>query len=169
MVPPPAEPKNVPSAEEWAQYEAALGCAFPSDYKQIIQTYGDGFFGDWIRLRHPREIIDICKRSGEFWSIVTEFWEDEEFVIYPESEGLLACGHDDGNSQFAWSTKGSPDQWTLINFDNGFSEGSHVFLSVRWHELLVGWFSGTITNPEVGNQWYPEDVEPMQERFFRQS
>ena len=168
LVPPPAEPKNVPSAEEWVQYEAALGSAFPSDYKQIINTYGEGWFAGWLMLSLPKTIIDNMQPLGELLGMTMSRWESP-YSFYPRENGLLHCGTDDGNSFFTWKTLGPPDSWTLINFPNRVYEDSEAILNYSWLELLVGWFSGTITSPEVGNQWYPEDVEPMQERFFRQS
>ena len=167
LVPPPAEPKGVPSAEEWKGYEAAIGCPFPADYKEIFETYGLGWFADWLKLYPPNEIIQSIIPGQSLLELGTCRWENP-CPRFPQAEGILLCGHDDGNSFFAWHTQGSPSQWTLINFDNDFREGSQIALNYSWLTLLVGWFSGEIVNDPSDNEWYPEDIEPTQERFFRQ-
>ncbi|WP_395142486.1 SMI1/KNR4 family protein [Armatimonas sp.] len=168
LVAPPAVPKNVPSVEEWELYEVALGCAFPSDYKQIINTYGNGWFANWIMLSPPKNIVDNLKPLGELLGMSMSRWE-KPYTFYPRENGLMHCGIDDGNSFFTWKTLGPPDSWTLINFPNRPYEGSEAILKCNWLELLVGWFAGTVVNNPSDNEWYPEDVEPTQERFFRQS
>ncbi len=168
LVAPPAVPKNVPSVGEWELYEVALGCAFPSDYKHIINTYGDGWFANWIQICHPSEIAQAAVSQADRFASSMENWGNP-YSIFPKANGILICGGDDGNSLFFWHTQGLPDRWTLINIDNGFAEGPDVLLNYSWLELLVGWFAGEITNSKEGSEWYPEDVKPTQERFFRQS
>ena len=169
LVPPPAVPKNIPTSEEWGQYEVELGCAFPSDYKQIIDTYGVGWFAGWIYLAPPHEILERVKGQPRYLELCLSDW-DEPYALYPNPSGLLFCGIDDGNSFFTWRTEGSSHSWTLINFPNRPYEGSEAILAYTWLELLVGWFRGEIKNPRrgKGNQWYPTDVKPTKERFFKQ-
>lgn len=169
MVPPPSSPRNVPTSEEWEQYEATLGTPFPSDYKQIINTYGEGWFADWIYLAPPKKILERLKCQPSYLELCLSDW-DEPYDLFPVASGLLFCGMDDGNSFFTWQTKGSPDTWTLINFPNRAYEGSEAILNCTWLELLVGWFQGEIKNPRHGrgNQWYPENIRPKKERFFKQ-
>jgi hypothetical protein len=169
LVPPPGVPQNIPTPEEWKHYEAEFGYAFPSDYKQIITIYGEGRFANWIVLVPPRGIASSRNAGYNHLEMGLKNWE-HPYAIFPQNEGLVLCGADDGNSFFAWQMIGLPDQWTLINFDNDFVEGSHVILNYSWLELLVGWFRGEIKNPRRGrgNQWYPSSLRPTQKRFFKQ-
>ncbi|CAM5700953.1 Knr4/Smi1-like domain-containing protein OS=Streptomyces griseomycini OX=66895 GN=FHS37_005303 PE=4 SV=1 [Streptomyces griseomycini] len=66
LCPPPAEP---PPPVDWAQAERALGTALPTDYKQLVETYGDGIFDETIWLLVPGSAHDdsTCtrrRRSG---------------------------------------------------------------------------------------------------------
>lgn len=169
LVTPLSSPRNVPTTEEWEHYEATLGTPFPSDYKQIINTYGEGWFADWIHICHPKSTVKSLEPGKSFLEGSFTTWKIP-YLLYPKPNGLLLCGVDDGNSFFTWRTEGSPDTWTIINFPNRTYEGSQAILNYTLLELLVGWFRGEIKNPRHGrgNQWYPEDIRPKKERFFKQ-
>ena len=162
LVPPPKEPKGVPSAAEWDAFEMQLGSAFPSDYKRLIETYGQGWFADWIQVLLPNEVVPLAPPEQGLLNLGMRHWQNP-YPIFPATGGILWCGRDDGNSFFAWLTEGLPDQWTVINFNNRFIEGYHRPLPLTLTELLAGWFSGELTG-----DWYPEDVNPIKERHFTQ-
>ena len=169
LVPPPAVPKNIPTPEEWERYEVTLGTPFPSDYKQIINTYGIGWFADWILIASPQNIVNSLQPGTSFLEGSFKSWKNP-YLLYPKAGGLLLCGNDDGNSYYTWQTNGLSDTWIIINFPYRTYEDSEAILNYTWLELLVGWFSGEIKNPRrgQGNQWYPEDIHPKKTRFFKQ-
>ncbi|MER6406220.1 hypothetical protein ABT269_22430 [Streptomyces viridosporus] len=45
---------------DWAQAEHALGTALPTDYQQLVETYGDGVFDETIWLPVPDSAYDDC-------------------------------------------------------------------------------------------------------------
>ena len=93
FIPPPPAPFQ--NSGDWSAAEAELGFGFPSDFKDLIHTYGSGeFFGtlgvenplrpwgrDGIRglLASYRELRDACEYT---------------FPLFPESPGLLSWGSD---------------------------------------------------------------------------
>jgi hypothetical protein len=59
LVPPPAHPFNVPTDADWAAAEKELGTPLPEDYKDLVNTYGEGCFSDlYICLFSPRHSLD---------------------------------------------------------------------------------------------------------------
>jgi SMI1-KNR4 cell-wall len=157
----------------WSDIEASLGVTLPEDYKQLINTYGKGWFAGWIHINSPLtkgwdslmsfSMMESVRDSIEnVWAI-----KDTSFgKPFPEPGSLLTLGHDDGNSFFFYLTEGEPNGWKIVNFNNRFVEGYQVILPYTVTELLSGWFEGKIKQKIGGNQWYPEDIKPTKRRFF---
>jgi SMI1-KNR4 cell-wall len=53
LVPPPENPVDNGTPEMWGEVEQSLGFALPEDYKQLINTYGAGWFAGWIHINSP--------------------------------------------------------------------------------------------------------------------
>jgi hypothetical protein len=174
LVPPPEYPVDNGTSEMWAEIEAALSVQLPDDYKQLINTYGAGWFAGWIHINSPLtkrwdSLLDFSLMESVRDSMKQNKWDTTNLnwdKTFPEPGSLLTLGHDDGNSFFFYITEGEPNDWKILNLDNDFTEDGQVILSCGITELLVGWFEGTIQNGVGENQWYPEDIDPTQCRFF---
>ncbi|CAL9667135.1 hypothetical protein SUDANB176_07281 [Streptomyces sp. enrichment culture] len=63
----------------WAgRKPSALGTAPPADYKQLVETYGDGLFDGTIWLLVPDSAYDDCDlhaQTTEWDEILTDLWE----------------------------------------------------------------------------------------------
>lgn len=78
LCPPPADPLP---ALDWPQAERALGTALPADYKQLVETYGDGIFDETIWLLVPDSAYDDCNlhtRTTERHEVLAALWEFED-------------------------------------------------------------------------------------------
>ena len=56
ILPPPPKPKDVGSEAAWTAAEAALGIAYPLDFKEFIATYGSCTIGGAITLINPMSV-----------------------------------------------------------------------------------------------------------------
>lgn len=167
MVPPPTQPVDAGSAEQWPAVEARLGVTLPADYKRLVNVYGAGLFADWVRVFSPFSEPSWLASPDLIGSIAggTEQWKAGPPALFPESGGLLPFAQDDNGNLFCWQTAGPPHEWTVINFESHFIEDYTCYLGCGTTAWLAGWFAGDITAGITG-EWYPEDVEPTEHRFF---
>lgn len=87
LCPPPAD---FPPGVDWAQAERALGAALPADYKQLVETYGDGIFDDTIWLLVPDSAFSECDlhaQTTERDEILADLWEFEAKPRRPAGGG----------------------------------------------------------------------------------
>ena len=120
LCPPPAGPLP---AVDWAQAERALGAALPADYKQLVETYGDGVFDETIWLLVPDSAYDKCNlhaQTTERDGVLAGLWEVGE----EKPAGLLEAGA----RILPWAFEGltgaflywlvrpgqQPDEWTVL-------------------------------------------------------
>jgi hypothetical protein len=75
---------------DWPRAERALGSALSADYKQLVETSGDGIFDETIWLLVPDSAFDECDlhaQTMERDEILGTLWEFED-----KSVGLLETG-----------------------------------------------------------------------------
>lgn len=53
LIPPPAQPRNVPTDVHWSRVEAGRGVRLPVDYKEFLSTYGEGRVGEFVDIFVP--------------------------------------------------------------------------------------------------------------------
>ncbi|MGW7329180.1 hypothetical protein ACWGIU_11445 [Streptomyces sp. NPDC054840] len=88
--PPPQRPDV-----DWAQIEARMGTRLPSDYKRMVETFGEGAFDAYLHLNR-------------------EPWTDSK------EDGLLVWAGTEHKNLYCWQTDdGDPDHWpvTMQTFD----------------------------------------------------
>ncbi|MFD6417943.1 hypothetical protein [Streptomyces sp. NPDC060194] len=82
----PAERPDV----DWAGLEARLGSRLPSDYKRMVETFGEGAFDAFLSLHQ-------------------EPW------IHLKDDGLLAWAGTEHEDQYCWRLDGDdPDRWPVV-------------------------------------------------------
>lgn len=82
-------PARRPDAD-WAEVESRLGTALPSDYKRMVETFGDGAFDGYLDLYQ-------------------EPWADRG------DEGLLVWAGTEHEDQYCWRADGDdPDRWPVL-------------------------------------------------------
>lgn len=88
----------VPTADDWATFESAIGRPIPEDFKQIVQHTGAANMGRCY-LRNPAERTNIAltlneaalKREHIVWNdIVSEMMG---VTWFPEPSGLIQLAH----------------------------------------------------------------------------
>jgi hypothetical protein len=107
---------------DWEAIETALGLRLPSDYKLMAESFPEGWFRMFAKVRLP----DAGNRLLDHWSmnIMDGIWEwqanedydlDFPFQAYPEPGGLLLCGSLRSPGWMFWVTGADdPDAWPLV-------------------------------------------------------
>ncbi|MEV4428605.1 hypothetical protein ACN9M0_38065 [Streptomyces sp. R-07] len=118
LCPPPADPSPV----DWAQAERALGSPLPTDYKRLVDAYGDGIFDDTIWLLVPDSAYSECDLQTQVRERDEELADLWEFEAKPA--GLLEAGarvlpwaFEEGTGAFLyWLARPhqQPDEWTVL-------------------------------------------------------
>ncbi|MEU2874917.1 SMI1/KNR4 family protein [Streptomyces sp. NPDC007070] len=91
-------PQNTSCAPDWTAAEAALRIALPTDYKELIETYGAGFIDDYLLLLEPdcpNNVYDLLEASAEREKANDSLWQYED---KPEEMGTA------GNRLICWAT-----------------------------------------------------------------
>jgi hypothetical protein len=119
LCPPPAES---PPPVDWEQAESGLGTALPADYKQLVETYGDGVFDETIWLLAPGSAHDNCDlhaQTTERAEILADLWEFEDKPAGLQEAGarVLPWAFEEGTGAFLyWLARPGqpPDDWTVL-------------------------------------------------------
>lgn len=120
LCPPPAAP---PPAADWATAERALGTALPSDYKQLVETYGDGVFDETIWLLVPDSAYDDCDlhaQTAERDEVLAELWdagEEKPAGLLEPGARVLPWAFEEGTGAFLyWLARPGqhPDEWPVL-------------------------------------------------------
>ncbi|WP_086853070.1 hypothetical protein [Streptomyces coeruleofuscus] len=75
---------------DWAEVESRLGTALPSDYKRMVETFGEGAFDGWLGL------------NQEPWTVLRE-------------DGLLIWAGTEHKNLYCWRTGADdPDRWPVV-------------------------------------------------------
>jgi hypothetical protein len=112
-----APPMVVPEVD-WAAVHERLGFRLPSDYREFIDAYGPGTFGD-IRVMAPgapggMDLFDLLERKYQQVQRVPVRMADIAPPIYPEPGGTVFWGETTGGWSCGWAPAGpDPDQWTV--------------------------------------------------------
>ena len=172
---PPSAFVSAATPEQWQELEHSLGLQLPVDFKQLVDSYGNGRFADflsvcdpWYKRQHPHSEksylawvnVRLTGLKPE-WRTYPEYLAP--FLPYPAPEGLLPCGFTDNGDTLCWQTTGVSDFWPLVIVDYKQSEQYE-----RYHmtitEFLAQWLHGRI-EPKM----FPDDIFPAEEPLFRPS
>ncbi|MGK5642423.1 SMI1/KNR4 family protein, partial [Streptomyces sp. URMC 126] len=117
-VPPPqsAQPK------EWHRVEAQMGTALPTDYKQLVDTYGGGVFDDAIWLLEPwcpNEFYDLITENEDRPDILAQLWalgEPKPAVLEEDGNRVVAWALTENGDYLYWLVRPGqdPDEWTVM-------------------------------------------------------
>ncbi|NEB37360.1 SMI1/KNR4 family protein [Streptomyces sp. SID14515] len=108
---------------DWAQAEHALGTALPADYKQLVETYGDGVFDETIWLLVPDSIHDAFNlrvQATERDGVLAGLWEvgeEKPVGLLEAGARILPWAFDGFSGAFLyWLARPGrhPDEWTVL-------------------------------------------------------
>lgn len=112
------EPRELPEVD-WADVESRLGTRLPSDYKRLIELFGDGLFDAFLHVFPPDSLIwhtEYCTRQGQ------ESWEPHP--PFPAPGGLVPWAGNEHEQSFYWvADNPDPDRWTVYATYDSPEEG----------------------------------------------
>ncbi|MFI6148656.1 hypothetical protein [Streptomyces sp. NPDC051109] len=166
LCPPPAGPLP---AVDWAQAERVLGTALPADYKQLVDTYGDGVFDETIWLLAPDSAYSECDlhaQTAERDEILADLWEFEAKPAALSEVGarVLPWAFEEGTGAFLyWLARPGqhPDEWTVL-----YNEGRGPLWEhhgTGCSALLLAVLTGTVETAYFGH--FYEVLKPTDHRF----
>lgn len=156
LVPPP----DTPFLGYWAWPDlfAELGTRLPAEYVALMDRYGGGEFGGWLRfatpLRQGRSLAAFADGVMEAYRDVRgDFPEFCPLPVWPEPGGFLPFADSIDGDGLAWLVDGDPDGWPLIVVPRHRDQGPP--LEVGLTELILSWLRGRPAPPE-----FPE-LDPL--------
>jgi hypothetical protein len=148
------EPREDASRLSWTSAEERLGFTFPSDYKELMSTFGSGVFDLLVGVLCPaRQEDDFISEMNR----ILEYARGNEPLphrLYPDPDGLIPwaeCG--DAWTLFWRTDRGGPDQWTIVYCDAEFAEWGEYDGSAT--TFLLGLLTGKIDTKFA--DWEPVD------------
>jgi hypothetical protein len=151
LVTPPSRPIGVGSPQGWLDVEKRLGGRLPSDFKQYIDTYGQGEILDLAFVESP-----FAWDAGDRWfserSRILEYFRGAldaygfGLQAWPEKGGILPWGSDSDGNYLSWKTSDSPEDWTTVVIFDRFGGYTSIPLS------MTGFLCGVITG-RVEVEW----------------
>lgn len=110
------KPATRPSAVDWERMQAGLGFRLPADYREFIDTYGPGTFGD-IRVTAPGapaevDMLALMARKYKQVRGIAQIGITPPFC--PEPGGTVCWGETAEGWVCGWApTSPDPDEWTV--------------------------------------------------------
>ncbi|MGY3847379.1 SMI1/KNR4 family protein [Streptomyces hydrogenans] len=115
LVPPPAHP----TPTDWNAVETFLQAPLPTDYKQLVDTYGPGSFCDFLHLSTPhrnKEAVDLTgPMPARLRGQLAKDLDSGKHPVPHRPEDLFAIGVTDNGNHLFWITtpEKQPDAWTV--------------------------------------------------------
>ncbi|MGW6563303.1 Lsr2 family DNA-binding protein [Streptomyces hydrogenans] len=115
LVPPPARP----TPTDWNAVETLLQTPLPTDYKQLVDTYGPGSFCDFLHLSTPhrnKEAVDLTgPMPARLRGQLAKDLDSGKHPVPHRPEDLFAIGVTDNGNHLFWITtpEQQPDAWTV--------------------------------------------------------
>lgn len=157
--PPPEVPAESGSQDKWSEVEQALGTKLPGDYKEMINIYGTGCFGNYIYPYNPfspaQDLVAIVPAILELYNQGRIQSPEYHCPVpsYPASGGLLPWGSGEDSELLCWRTEGPIDRWSIVVLDNHYSE-QYFECEYSLTDFLVEWLNG-----ELVINVFPDDIK----------
>jgi hypothetical protein len=154
LAPPPEKPVENGTVDKFRVVEEHLKLQFPSDYKQVIRSYGHGTWRGGLILFNPftsdvsYNLIAAATGQLEEAEHHLLFPEDAPFPLYPEPGGLLPWAKTEQNEILYWLTDGDPETWRTI-FASGDPLKYQQF-DLGCSTFLFQWLQRTAENSPTG-------------------
>ncbi|MFB6958930.1 SMI1/KNR4 family protein [Streptomyces sp. NPDC056309] len=94
---------------DWAAVELRLGTSLPSDYKVLVEAFGDGMFDGFHCVFMPDDLIKSAESAARLGQAP---WEPHP--PFPAAGGLVPRMGNEHEQWFHWITEGpDPDRWPV--------------------------------------------------------
>jgi hypothetical protein len=149
LVPPPTNPIETGSASDWNNVESQLALTLPTDFRELILTYGTGAFNDWLIVFNPsarNRYYNLVAMASEildaYLSMKQDFPDKFPHPAYPTPHGLFPWARADNGDTFYWIIDYENHQWSTILCESRFGEMETY--REQPTELLASLLSGVI-------------------------
>lgn len=118
----------------WPAIEREWGCVFPADYKEFLDLFGAGDFGDYLGVMAPfprdHEAYKAGMRMVRLESAMLEEL-DCPFPAYPAEGGVIAFGATPNGDSLLYKTAQEPGNWRIVTWSRAggrWTEHEHGFV-----------------------------------------
>jgi hypothetical protein len=127
LLPPPEAPKL--GSENWESVFATLGTRLPTEYVDLMKTYGGGLWRSDLRFPMPLEptetgLVAHAQTAADIYRELRSEIPDEYLLpVWPEPGGFLAFADSIHGDYIGWLTDGDPDQWPVVVWPRDYEQG----------------------------------------------
>jgi len=164
ILPPPANPKEVPSPVELSAFEQKYS-PLPDAYKEFIGQYGTGCIDGYIWIYSPiaaNSNLSMKDQSSRQLDAIRNALQDDNRFPYDVSERsgeLLPFGITDNGDFLLWRTVGSPNSWSIVVLESRLGAYEEFALSAA--EFLVQVLTG-----KLRASIFPDDFPSSKPQFL---
>jgi len=146
---PPTAPQGTGDARRWAAVEQRLGLRLPPDYRDLVDTYGAGRFGNFITVFTPfvdNGYVNLLTQDtlalDAYRVMRADFPETAPDPVYPEPGGVLPWAQTDNGDVVYWRTDGPSERWPVVVIESRF--GMHEQYTLTTTAFLAKLLDGTL-------------------------
>jgi hypothetical protein len=159
IMPPPSEPVECGTWEEWTKTTALMGTRLPLDYMNYILAYGSGQIANFIwpfnplsANKHLNLMEQVMPNLSALRVLKEEFGSEAvPYPLYYEPGGLLPWGRTDNGDVMYWlTTGGNPDNWSIVVGEARGPDWEH------YHESMTGFLEKLLTG-QIVSAIFPND------------
>ncbi|MFK0117202.1 SMI1/KNR4 family protein [Streptomyces sp. NPDC090994] len=163
IIAPPSEPGNT----DWDAAQGQLGVVLPTDYKDLISTYGGSNWDDYLYLLQPgcpNDNYDLIEWEDQQTEALEGLWEFEKKPDELADAGsrVIPWATTDNGECLYWLVRADqdPDQWTVMVNEARGDRWEHY--SMNCTEFLVAVLEGDVQSSVLSSRF------PLAEHEFRQ-
>lgn len=155
LAPPSASPNT-----DWDRVERALGAVLPTDYKELIDTYGGGYWDDYLYVLEPgcpNDNYDLLTWADQQTEALEGLWEFEKkpTILEPAGTSVLPWATTDNGECLYWLIRPGhhPDDWTvMINEARGdrWEQFPHTCT-----QFLASALTGVVRSTLLSDHYFP--------------
>lgn len=170
IMPPPALEmrEGVPDAGQWQHAETQLGVAFPDDFKQFLNHWGEAWYGRFFFVYSPASaaaavrLPDAVEGPAQAYSALKSHHPDQfSLPHFPNAGSLMTCAVTDNGDYIGWIIDPAKpaDTWPVAVWGDEDAV-PQVFDGIGFGPFMVSLIKGDI-RPEA----FPDalwDTVPLQ-------
>ncbi|MCX5241706.1 SMI1/KNR4 family protein [Streptomyces prunicolor] len=153
----------------WEGLFAELGTRLPTEYVELMEVYGAGDWGEWLRFLTPlrtgerRFVTRVEQVLGAYRMHKDRHPHHYPLVPWPEPGGFLPFANSYDNDYLGWLTAGpDPDAWPLIVWPRHAEQGPA--LADGLIDTLLAWQRGALVTEGLAG--LDEEDDPLEKAGF---
>ena len=167
LSPPPERPYL--GGGTWEGLFGELGTRLPTEYVELMEVYGAGDWGEWLRFLTPlrtgerRFVTRVEQVLGAYRMHKDRHPHHYPLVPWPEPGGFLPFANSYDNDYLGWLTAGpDPDAWPLIVWPRHAEQGPA--LADGLIDTLLAWQRGALVTEGLAG--LDEEDDPVEKAGF---